>query len=195
MQKAVLPILIYTVVVLSPILFSGELIGESDIRELPSATEIIISVLGEDWKNKEIKYSFFTLNVPKKEAFCAAVQMSLAIGFIPIICDLEAGVLVVTSTPQQALSGSVFQAYLFEEAPEVPGAPKATMVTMRTKYLYFSKYSGWNTDSAMGSVFHKLSAVFMASLAYSKHFSRSVAEGALTDPKETLEKLKNLIGE
>ena len=178
------------------IVLAGEAVsGEPNIETLPNATEIINKVLGEDWKDKEIKYSYFTLNVPKKEAFCAAVQVSLAMGFIPIICDLEAGVLVVTSTPQQALSGSIFQAYLFEEGPEVPGAPKSTMVTMRTKYLYFSRYSGWDTDSAMASPFHKLAAVFMAITAHSKHFSRSVVEGAMTDPRKTMEKLKGLFGE
>lgn len=174
---------------------AGEKIAGKDELELPltDATSLIEDVLGTDWATSTSRYSFFSLDVPKEQVFAAAVQTSLVMGFIPIVCDYNAGVLVVTSTPQQALSGSVFQAFLFEEAVDIPNAKRTTFVTMRTKYLYFSKYLGWNTDSSTGSIYHKLGAILLAMMAKTKGFTSEVIERAVTDPETTLQQLEELL--
>lgn len=187
-------VLILTVILLSCLAFSGEKIGLSDPEKIltSSATELIEKILGEDWANSDERISYFTIDSTKEMIFAVAAQTGLMMGMIPIVSDFEGGIIVMSTSPNQALSGTVFLAFHIEEITF--GEITKTAVTMKTNKLYYSKYLGWDTDSTSGSIYHKLAAIIFSVMFQCKETSYGVIEGMMTDPEKTLESLEKLLG-
>ncbi|OAA23719.1 hypothetical protein [Kosmotoga sp. DU53] len=190
MKKA----LIFAVILLSYLAFSGEKIGLNEPEKIltSSATELIEKILGEDWENSDERLSYFTIDSTKEVVFSVAVQTGMMMGMIPIVSDFEGGVIVMSTSPNQALSGTVFLAFHIEEITF--GEITKTAVTMKTNKLYYSKYLGWETDSSTGAIYHKLAAIIFSTLFHVKETSYGVIEGMMTDPEKTLDSLKKLLG-
>ncbi|HCZ05842.1 MAG TPA: hypothetical protein DHV12_01690 [Thermotogae bacterium] len=177
--------------------FAGERIGSPNVDELLSSasteaiTNMMEKILGENWLESDSRVSYFSLEASKEVIFSAAVEAGILLGAIPMVSDYEGGVIVLTTSPNQALSGSVFYTLHIEEVTF--GEVSQSFVTMRTKYLYFSKYSGWNTDSSSGSIFHKLFAVTFSLLFQVKKFSYELSEAVINNPEETLKRLEDFL--
>jgi len=180
------------VLLLCALAFGGEKMGLSNPELLTSsATEMIEKILGENWEESNSRISYFTVDTTKELVFAVAAQTGMMMGAVPVVSDFEGGILVMTTSPNQALSGSIFYSFQIEEATF--GEHTTTAVTMKTNKLYYSKYLGWDTDSSEGTLYHKLAAFIFSVIFTYKKTSYEVIEGVITNPEETLENLKDFI--
>ncbi|OAA32497.1 hypothetical protein AT15_00010 [Kosmotoga arenicorallina S304] len=180
------------VLLLSIIAFGGEKIGSGTSELLTdSATELLEKILGENWEESNSRISYFTVDTTKELVFAVAAQTGMMMGAVPVVSDFEGGILVMTTSPNQALSGSIFYSFQIEEATF--GEHTTTAVTMKTNKLYYSKYLGWDTDSSEGTLYHKLAALIFSVIFTYKKASYEVIEGVITNPEGTIEKLKDFI--
>lgn len=178
-------------------IFADERIGSPNVDELLSSasteaiTNMMEKILGKNWPESDRRVSYFSLEAPKEVIFSAAVETGILLGAVPIVSDYEGGVIVLTTSPNQALSGSVFYTFHVEEVTF--GDVSQSFVTMRTKNLYFSKYLGWDTDSLSGAIYHKLFALTFTFLFQTKKLSYGLIEGIIINPDETLKKLEDFL--